>query len=411
MSNYPVMPFDGSGKLQIANSAGAEVLFATSTKQSDGSQKTQVVDAGGNTIGSFGSPSTISDYHSPTDYTATNTSAGTITIGTLPTGLVITDASQIVYVRQVNTTTHLANVYTNGAGGYKFGYAANVITIYKDGAILTTLTVNDKYDVGINGKLSVGVNQNREQLQYNPPATMLAEYRSPTDFTVVFTSNVTLTVAGAPFTVDDSICRITSIMYKNAAGVFAGLYNGRGGVSITCAANVITVAGAGTPFVNTDTVYDVNVIAQRKAYDPTTDTTKITNQSPDSNKFMQDSPQDTTNVTTGTVYYPSTLGASMDGYSALSVSGKIIDADNTTTITIEATNDEDATNADWVDVTKVFNDDNAGVATSIGASITVTNATKTFAVSKTMFNYSLYRFKLVTGDSTNTVIIKTRKIY
>ena len=40
----------------------------------------------------------------------------------------------------------------------------------------------------------------------------------------------------------------------------------------------------------------------------------------------------------------------MDGYKHLSLSGKIIDADNTVTMTVEATNDEDQTNADRVQV-------------------------------------------------------------
>lgn len=95
-------------------------------------------------ITSFGSPSTIATHRSPYDFTATYTSNVTITLAGHPA---ITDSSQIVYIRQVNTTAHSSTVYVNGSGGVTFEYSANVITIQGAG---TPFTANDVYEIGIN---------------------------------------------------------------------------------------------------------------------------------------------------------------------------------------------------------------------------------------------------------------------
>ena len=95
---------------------------------------------------SFGSPSTVADYHLQGTYAT----AGTLTV-TIPNGLTVNNPTQIVYIRQ--TTAALArNTYINGASGYSFGYNAGTITIYKDLVAITTLLATDKYEVGINGE-------------------------------------------------------------------------------------------------------------------------------------------------------------------------------------------------------------------------------------------------------------------
>lgn len=246
-----------------------------------------------------GASSVAAQYISPTDFTATYTSASTITLTGLP--FPITNAAQIVYVKVTDTTANTSLIYVSGSSSYSFGYSAGVITAYLNGSAASIFASTNVYEVGING--------------------------------------------------------------------------------------------------------------QEKAYDATVDAKKFGEISPLSAKYVADSIVDTTNIAAATNYYPSSTGMSMNGFSALSVSGKIIDADNTTTLTIEAMNDEDTASGDWIDVTKCFNDDNAGVATSIGASIQAVSSTKTFAISRTMFNYTYFRFKLVTADATNTVIIKTRRIY
>ena len=70
------------------------------------------------------------------------------------------------------------------------------------------------------------------------------------------------------------------------------------------------------------------------------------------------------------------------------------------------TNDEDTTNADWVAVYGFRTDTNASsnLITTGGVA-----GTYTFAMDFDNLNYSYYRVKLVTADSTNTVIIKMRR--
>lgn len=113
---------------------------------------------------------------------------------------------------------------------------------------------------------------------------------------------------------------------------------------------------------------------------------------------------DTTNLAVDTYYYPNDEGSVMDTYKDQSATGKLIDADETLTLTLEVSNDEDAPNADFKQV-KMW-DDNAGALID---SITVTNGTEVFVVSMPNNNFRRYRWKLVVGGNTNTVILKERK--
>lgn len=112
---------------------------------------------------------------------------------------------------------------------------------------------------------------------------------------------------------------------------------------------------------------------------------------------------DTTNISAATHYYPSATGASMDTFKDQSSTGKFIDADGTLTLTLEVTNDEDTTNADWKQVQ--FYDDNAAALID---SITVTNGTVVWAVSLNEMNFRHYRWVIVASGATNTVIKKVR---
>lgn len=104
-----------------------------------------ILDADGNQITSFGSPSTVADYKSPGNFTATYTSAVTLTLSALP--ITITDDAQLVYIKVVPASGD-ANVYVQGAGGVTLREAANVITI--SGAGASPFTSGDAYEVGIN---------------------------------------------------------------------------------------------------------------------------------------------------------------------------------------------------------------------------------------------------------------------
>jgi len=253
----------------------------------------------------------------------------------------------------------------------------------------------------------------RVNLASNDPAVSLLRtlsdlnvelYFSPTDFQVAYTTDTTLTATGSPFDIDDTNCLVTKIFYKPLGGVWTPLTNTHNGVTISSTSNVITVEGAGTPFLSTDT-YVVCVMGQRKSYDSTTDTLKITEQAPISNRYVQDSLVDATNTAAATTYFPAATGQAMDGYKDLSFSGKFITT-GTLTMTLEASNDEDTTNADWVQVYGYDTKNDVFVN-----NYTITNTTLTFAMLLNGFNYSNYRIKVVDSSSTNTYIIKARKVY
>jgi len=112
---------------------------------------------------------------------------------------------------------------------------------------------------------------------------------------------------------------------------------------------------------------------------------------------------DTTNVTAATHYYPSSTGGTMDYYKDHAISGKLIDADGTLTLTLEVSNDEDEASADWNTV-QMF-DDNGGALVS---SVTVTNGTKLFSLSMNNMNYRRFRYVLVASGATNTIVLKAR---
>lgn len=120
------------------------VIEAVKTNQTDGSQKTQIVDDLGGVITSFGSPSTIASHKSPKDFTATYTSNVTITLSGLP--FTITDSSQLVYIKIIPATGD-AQVLVNGSGGVTMTISSNVLTVAGAG---TPFASGDVYEVGIN---------------------------------------------------------------------------------------------------------------------------------------------------------------------------------------------------------------------------------------------------------------------
>ena len=141
-----------------------------------------------------------------------------------------------------------------------------------------------------------------------------------------------------------------------------------------------------------------------KDYDSGTTSGKKYEISPLDTHNVSTSLLDTTNLAAATNYYPATTGTSMDGYKDLSLSGKFIDGDGTFTMTVEAMNDEDTTNGDWIQVYG-YDDKNNVTANSW----TVTNGTLTYAISFNEMNYKYYRIKVVNDGATNTAILKTRR--
>jgi len=302
-----------------------------------------------------------------------------------------TDADNLLvsYTEGVNVDTYIRNLSTLSKGTYN--------------ATEPTLSDGDESSLQLNesGELKVTGGAGASSVS--------AEYISPSDFTATYTSASTITLSGVPVTITDSsqIAYIKQVKTDNTSNTFV---NGANDITLSYSANVITVYEKGvaiTSLVSGD-VYEIGVNGTKKAYDLSTDADKIINLTPDSSKYVQDSLLDATNVAAATNYYPSSTGMSMDGYKDFSLSGKFIDADGTMTLSIEATNDEDTTNADWIDISLLGIDSKTGINV-ITAAMTVTNGTLTFGIGYNDLNYSNIRVKMVNDGATNTAIIKARR--
>src|SRR3990167_9299240 len=251
-----------------------------------------------------------------------------------------------------------------------------------------------------------------------------SDFESPQDFAVAYTSNVTITCSGASFTIDDANCTVLYVQVKPTGSTWGARYvNGQDGISLIAASNVITIAGAGTPFAASDT-YRVGLSAQKKAHTAASNSTRAEEVNPLSLQVVEESLVDTTNVAASQQYYPSSLGMAMLGYKNLSLTGKYIDGDaTTTTLIVQGTNDSDATNGTWVSiqgqiqglsgtVTGTVSGTAGGtlnpgaVCTSVG---TATAQTMTLAWDFDNLNYRYIRVGLLPGDATNTVEIFARR--
>ena len=237
-------------------------------------------------------------------------------------------------------------------------------------------------------------------------ASLAAQYLSPSDFTVTYTSASTVTLTGVPFTLA-SWANVVYIKVRNSSTNITNTYvNWSAWYGFAHSAGVITayLNWVAVSIFTVNDMYEMGLNAQQKAYDSTLDVVKVVDQSHDKDSYVKDSLLDTTNIAAATNYYPSATGMTMDSYKDLSISGKFIDADWTMTMTIEAMQDEDWTNWDWVQV-YAYDAKNNVVANSW----TVTNWTLTFYIDLDNFNANLFRIKMVNDGATNTGIIKLRR--
>ena len=124
---------------------------------------------------------------------------------------------------------------------------------------------------------------------------------------------------------------------------------------------------------------------------------------PLNDKHVTESLVDTTDVA-ATAYYPSSLGASMDGFDDLTLTGKVITDTDTNIIELQVTDDEDPATADWV---SIYGYDAYGNA--MANTVTAASATVTFAWVFENLNFKYFRVKYIVADVTNTTIIKMRR--
>jgi hypothetical protein len=272
------------------------------------------------------------------------------------------------------------------------------------------VATSDQVNDGDQGALAMSLKRELKVLT-NAHSYLQATHSSPNDGTVTYLGVNSLTCTGWPFTVDSSTCAIRSIGVTDVNNVMTVWENGVN-CSIYSTANVIYIlnlAGASfTAFLATDLSYKVAIAYQQKAYDPTVDVIKQVEQSPDRMAFVQDSLVDAVNVAAATAYYPSSTGMSMDGFRHLSLSGYIIQGDAITdTIELQFTNDEDPTDATaWVTgfFWNPYTNAMVNIITTGGVA-----GTYPFLADYEKCNFSYFRVKLVTGDSTNTINIKVRR--
>lgn len=170
---------------------------------------------------------------------------------------------QILLITNTTSNTIIYNFAVSGLGG-TYVPGTGVLTLaFNTGSMNNTDNLQIFIDVTTNGAVP-----------------LLAEYKSPDDFTAAYTSSSTITVSNLPFTVTDSsqIRYIKQITTTNLSNVYFNGYNGCT-MQIVPSTGVITIYGVGTPFLSGD-VYEVGFSGVLKAYDATLDITKTIDQSP-----------------------------------------------------------------------------------------------------------------------------------
>jgi len=314
----------------------------------------------------------------------------------------------------VQTIDANGNIGTGGSAVDKAAFAVGT----DKGSVMMGV---QSQDVVLAGKQAgIAIDQNRRQLvSVNPFSYLVPTHWTPVHGQAAWATNSTLNLTGFNFTVDSSTCDILSLAVVDVNGKITIYDNGGDDVSMSASANVLTISRtiAGvtsvlSAFASTDLKYRLALCQLPLGHDLTTGTQMVTVQNPGNVNYVVDSVVSVVNQAASTVNYPSDSGMSMDGYSDLTVNAYLIDANSVTSVAIQATNDPALTGTSWVDVTKLFSDDNAGINSSIGTGFTVSSsAGKGFALSRTNFNYTYFRFAVTTADATNSIYIWTRRKY
>ena len=323
-----------------------------------------------------GGGGTVADaeYKSPIDFSTQRTSASQLTLSNL--NIPIVNSSQIKYIIKTNSANTETEVLTNGSGGVSLIWnpTASTIDVKKNGVAYplfdmgTGLTITTTVSAGaITGGTIISGGTG-----YYTGGVVLVAGGTGGYFTITATNGVvtaiTLLAGGSGYTT--AVAAATSVY--------------------SYALDVATVVG---------------IDGQEKGYDATSDLFK---------QFMTNYPvqplvDDLSDVTTtsGTdIYLASSDGLDMGHHNTLTLTGTIADAD-TTTMTVEATNDDDLTaTGDWIQIYGYNAKTNA-----YENSWAVTNATLTFALQFKDLKFNNYRVHLVSTNTTATARIKARRTY
>ena len=198
------------------------------------------------------------------DFTTAYASATTLTCSSLPSDVDSLTADDIASIIQIATDGSVTNTYTR-----------DDVTLSASGTDPTTLTVTGATFTNTD---TFVVYTNIARPSGGGGASVDAEFKSPSDLTATYTSSTTITLSSLPFSITDS-SQIVYIKVIPSSGDAEIYVNGSNSVTITESSNVLTIAGAGTPFASGD-VYEVGINSQKKAYDSSLDVNKSSVQNP-----------------------------------------------------------------------------------------------------------------------------------
>jgi len=233
------------------------------------------------------------------DFTTAYLAGTTITLSGFPSDVDAFTADDIASVVQIATDGSVTATYTRDDAAMSI--TANVLTVSS-----ATFTASDTFVIYTNVARPSG----------GGSASVDAEFKSPSDFSATFTSSTTVTLSGVPFTASSE--EIVYIKVVPASGDTTTYVAGSNGVSLTISSNVITIAGAGTPFVISD-AYEIGINAQQKAYDSSLDINKTIDQSPLWSRYTD--PETLISAAQELDATPTDMGSEIDvrGYNYLSV--------------------------------------------------------------------------------------------
>lgn len=243
----------------------------------------------------------------------------------------------------LTSTTYKVNLAQSGASG---GLASSAkITDGTDTADVLARTTGQEAPAVTEDAL----------VTYDVSAAVLVPFThiSPVDGAVAYTSSTSVTCSGFSFTVDDTNCYITHIDYYPSGSTYSKrLINGVNGVSMKASSNVITVAGAGTPFAASDT-YNVGIRTQNKAFTAPNNWMRVGIGNRDSDKDTADTVAAVTNGTDGTYSYY----VDWETFKNYALQSKISGGSGTVTYTLESSAQNDGTAAasvDYIDTTSAL---------------------------------------------------------
>ncbi|MCK5019703.1 MAG: hypothetical protein KAS32_21775 [Candidatus Peribacteraceae bacterium] len=173
---------------------------------------------------------------------------------------------------------------------------------------------------------------------------------NPQDFSVDYTTVSGITVVGAPFTVDNSECRVIYIKYKASteAKWKNPLVNGMDGVTIDATSDVINVGGIAEPFSSGDE-YEVGILYQKKGYSSSVDAEKVIILNPLNEQHSYETAANITNETDASSDYY----VSLEGYTHCQVQYKIVGGSDVLGLTVHGTiqGDEVASSCEFENIT------------------------------------------------------------